>query len=268
MKKIVSFAIALLLIAVIPVLFIACTNALMEVLQSPEVTVLYNDQEIKSGDTLTIENTLIGESTTLQFTIRNKGKTAVLILPESASVAISGVNPSMFSLIPLEENIIQPESSELFTLNFTTDFDPPPEPGTKEIDVTIQSNDSDEGVFTYKIAAPTSLAFNGSIVENIGKGYSNYTDVTLDIFAENLAGITVTEMFLSNDSDFSTGDWEVYTTEKEWTIAPGFEETKTIYIKFKDSMGNVCPSSSYPIFLTENGIVGISVLGATIPKCW
>jgi hypothetical protein len=45
-------------------------------------------------------------------------------------------------------------------------------------------------------------------------------------------------MMLSNSSDFSGSAWEPYVTTKSWTLPAGSGE-KRVYVKFKDSAGNV-----------------------------
>ena len=59
--------------------------------------------------------------------------------------------------------------------------------------------------------------------------------VTLSIYASDAS--TVDQMVISNSSDFAGASWESYTTTKAWTLTAG-DETKTLYIKYKDIHGN------------------------------
>lgn len=57
-----------------------------------------------------------------------------------------------------------------------------------------------------------------------------------------------THMEISNSSDFSEADWEVYSTSKTWYLDYG-KGTKTVYIRFKNSSGAVSATYSDSITL-------------------
>lgn len=75
----------------------------------------------------------------------------------------------------------------------------------------------------------------GSISINRGANYTNNRQVTLTLSATD--STTVKYMaFSDNGVDFST--WENYATEKTYMLPTG-EASKTVYVKFKDELGNV-----------------------------
>jgi hypothetical protein len=49
----------------------------------------------------------------------------------------------------------------------------------------------------------------------------------------------VTEMMISNQSDFASAVWEPYATTKAWTLAPNAAMQATVFVLFKDGAGNV-----------------------------
>ena len=57
-------------------------------------------------------------------------------------------------------------------------------------------------------------------------------------------------MMLSNNSNFSSSQWEIYSETKNWTLIPGIGPKK-IYIKFKDKYENVSTPFSTQITLFE-----------------
>ena len=75
----------------------------------------------------------------------------------------------------------------------------------------------------------------GSVKINGGDRITNNADksIVLEIEAKD-----VTEMMISNRFDFKDGNWEAYATKREWTLT-GPDGLKTVYIKFRDRIGNV-----------------------------
>ena len=64
--------------------------------------------------------------------------------------------------------------------------------------------------------------------------------VTLKLNSSSIvSGVdNVTEMFVSNDSNFVIGNWESYLTTKSWTIMSGVG-LKTVYVKFRNALNVV-----------------------------
>jgi len=74
----------------------------------------------------------------------------------------------------------------------------------------------------------------GTIEINGGDKLTNNSDkqVTLNIYAKD-----ATQMLVSNDFFFKGATWQPYQTELPWTLT-GPDGLKTVYIKFKDDIGN------------------------------
>jgi len=75
-------------------------------------------------------------------------------------------------------------------------------------------------------------------------------------------------MAISNNSDFSGGSWENYSTSKSWQLT-GENGTKTVYVKFKDTSNNISSVVSDSIVLNITEVVTAptlepSVLGVKI----
>lgn len=109
----------LLLLTAAPIIIFGCNNKLMEILESPEISVWFGDREVMTGETITPENTEFGSSRTLTFTIRNKGKTGGLILSDQTPITVTGDNVTMYSFTPPAVLIVEPESSTNFSVTFT-----------------------------------------------------------------------------------------------------------------------------------------------------
>lgn len=85
---------------------------------------------------------------------------------------------------------------------------------------------------TIDTIAPT----NESISINLGSPTTSLTAVTLTLSALD-ATTSVSQMMISNAADFSGATWETFNSTRSWTLASG-DGTKTVYAKFKDTVGN------------------------------
>lgn len=81
-----------------------------------------------------------------------------------------------------------------------------------------------EGYFT----APT----NTSISINNGEKIASSQTVNLSLSASG-----ANYMMISNNGDFTGGQWEAYSASKSWLLASGNGD-KSVYVKFKDNSGN------------------------------
>jgi hypothetical protein len=97
--------------------------------------------------------------------------------------------------------------------------------------------------------APTS----GSISINAGDAYTNNSNVTLAMSATG-----ATNMMLSEDSSFTGATYEAYATSKSFTLSSG-DDTKTVYVKYKDAAGNETTSISDSIILATHAPTGGTV---------
>ncbi|TKJ43237.1 hypothetical protein CEE34_11600 [Candidatus Aerophobetes bacterium Ae_b3a] len=93
----------------------------------------------------------------------------------------------------------------------------------------------------------------GSILINGGAGYTNSRSVTLSFNASSssaslsLANISPSWMRFKNE-DSSWSSWESCSSSKSWTLSSG-DGKKTVYVEFKDSVGNVSKTYSGSIIL-------------------
>jgi hypothetical protein len=84
-----------------------------------------------------------------------------------------------------------------------------------------------------------TTAPNGSVSINSGNTYTNTTGVTLTISAsDNVDPSSSLQMEISNNSDFSGASYESFMTSKAWTL-PTTDGDKTVYVRIKDTSGNV-----------------------------
>lgn len=93
----------------------------------------------------------------------------------------------------------------------------------------------------------------GSVLVNSGDPYTASTSVTLTLSATD-GGSGVSQMRFSNDNS-TWSAWETYQTSKAWTLSSS-SGTRTVYVQFKDGVGNNSPSRTDTI-----------VLDTTPPNC-
>jgi uncharacterized protein (AIM24 family) len=77
---------------------------------------------------------------------------------------------------------------------------------------------------------------SGSISINSGSGYTASTSVSLALYANDGGGSGVSQMQFSNDGSSWTG-WQPYTPSTVWDLATG-DGTKTVYVRYRDTLGN------------------------------
>ena len=112
---------------------------------------------------------------------------------------------------------------------------------------------------TVDVTAP-----DGTVVIEGGATYVTDTSVNLTLSA-NDATSGVAQMRFSNDGSNWSG-WESYGASKAWTLASG-DGTKTVYVEYKDNVGNVSTAQSDTIVLdTTSPTVGLTAPddGATV----
>lgn len=95
--------------------------------------------------------------------------------------------------------------------------------------------------FIAKSTAPKILSFE---IE-AGSQYTNSTSVELTISARNAV-----EMQFSNDGVIWGVGWEPYATSKSYTLSVG-DSSKNVYIRVRDSVGDVGPTSVSSIILDQ-----------------
>ena len=118
-----------------------------------------------------------------------------------------------------------------------------PGDGTKAVIVKFRDSLGNESSKTFDSIKLDQTAPTGSVTIDNDNQYTNQSTVDLTISATdggvNSVSMTGAEMFISNAADFSSGSWESYSTAKSaWSINTASDGVKTVYIKFRDSLGN------------------------------
>ncbi len=113
-------------------------------------------------------------------------------------------------------------------------------------------------------SADTSAPTNVSVIINSEAATTTSKTVTLTLSASDSSNI---QMAISNNSTFSGGSWEDYSVTKSWLLT-GENGVKTVYVKFKDTAGNISSSVQDTIILSasasdeaEKAEEGVKVLG-------
>ncbi len=124
---------------------------------------------------------------------------------------------------------------------------------------TVTNNNSEGEVLGY--AWDDNTPPTGTISINTNSTYTNTPVVTLVLSAnDNLSGVS--QMMISNTSDFTGASWENYATTKQWTLPSGDGE-KTVYVKFKDNAGNESTVVSDTIILKTTTILTLDLTNLT-----
>ena len=116
-------------------------------------------------------------------------------------------------------------------------------------DAANNESTTESDAITVDDTAPT-----GSVVIDSGAAFTDTTNVTLSLSAEDTGGSGLARMRFSNDGS-SWSAWEAYGTSKSWTLAPG-TGAKTVYVQFDDSATNVSASVSDGIALDASAPTG------------
>ncbi len=122
---------------------------------SPEISVVGNGVQIMNGSTVILTNAFTnfgaakfpGETAARMFTINNGGSAPLTLAGPSPYVVISGANAGSFAVTTIPSASIPASTgTTTFGITFTPSFE-----GYHNAVVTIHSNDSDEGEFTFAI---------------------------------------------------------------------------------------------------------------------
>lgn len=105
-------------------------------------------------------------------------------------------------------------------------------------------NESD--IYKSHIVYDTQAPQPGKIQINDGETTTLYSDVLLKFTAKEAE-----LMWISNHKKFATGQWESYTDTKKWLLIEG-DGQRTIYVKYKDSCGNISRVISKSITVSYN----------------
>ena len=125
--------------------------------------------------------------------------------------------------------------------------------GVKTVYVQFKNNaEMTSGSYTDTIILDT-VAPTGSVLINGGAAYTNSTAVNLTLSASD-AGSGVYQMRFSNDGASWSG-WEAYGASKAWMLAAG-DGLKTVYVQYRDTVGNGSGSYTDTIFLDTTAPTG------------
>jgi len=157
----------------------------------------------------------------------------------SASDAHSGVSKMQFSndgvVFSSEEDYA---TSKSWTLTVGD--------GTKTVYVRYKDNANNLSASISDTIILDTTPPTGTISINSGAAWTNSTSVTLTLSASD-AHSGVSKMQFSNDGVVFSSE-EDYATSKSWTLTGG-DGTKTVYVKYKDNLGNLSASISDTIIL-------------------
>lgn len=107
--------------------------------------------------------------------------------------------------------------------------------GSKEISAQITDRAGNPSVACQASITLDSTPPAGFVIINDGNAYTSSENVTLTIGASDLNGVS--EIDLSNNGT-EWGGWRPYTTPVSWNLLPE-NGLQTVYVRFRDSVGNV-----------------------------
>ncbi len=126
--------------------------------------------------------------------------------------------------------------------------------GVKTVYVKFRDSANNESVSYSDPITLDTTAPNGSISINGGAANTTVVGITLSINATDTSS-SVEEMIVSESSSFSGATYESYDTSKSFTLSSD-NGVKTVYIRFKDSLGNTSTTYSDTITLDNIGPTG------------
>ncbi len=141
---------------------------------------------------------------------------------------------------------------------------------------TVQGTNNYEKIFTLRLfvsdaagnSAGDTFTFQwdkrkpaGGITIEGGAAYATSTGADLSILGSD-GGSGVKEMWISNDSGFSAGNWETFAVSKSWSLTAG-DGDKTVYIKLRDNAGNISNVYEDSIILDSTAPAAVSGFMAT-----
>jgi PKD repeat protein len=129
----------------------------------------------------------------------------------------------------------------------------PPGDGTKTVYYQIKDIAGLVSITYSDTIVLETTSPSGSITINDGAAYTTTTSVTLTLSATDETSGIAEMRFSDNGADWTP--WEAYTTSKPWTLPTG-DETKTVYVQFKDHAGLISQSYSDTIVLDTTSPTG------------
>jgi hypothetical protein len=251
----------------------------------PEADSLHNTPDILVSGSVNQQNMTV-EVNDISATVTNQDFSAEISLNEGANtITAVGTNPAGNSdsdSINVTLDTIPPPPPLLNPINSPTNENKQFLSGGKEANTSIRINGEErialdtatywntevslsEGPNTFNITAKDSaqnestpavanILFDnipptGELKINNDSQHTNSKEVSLTISAQdNTSGSGVEKMQFSNDNIDWSSPLQNYTATKSWTLTDGDGE-KEVYVKFKDTAGNLSSSYSDTIIL-------------------
>ncbi|MBI9104916.1 MAG: hypothetical protein JEY99_21040 [Spirochaetales bacterium] len=260
-RKGVFFSLILLLLGVLAVF--SCKNNLMDILEAPEISVLFDGEKISKTDSIRLENLPLGGTLECTITITNKGRTSKLVFPETDALELTGSNTDQFSISALEDRELNPGESLTLTLTFS----PVGSTGEKQAEIIIKSNDGNESAFSFTVIGP-AVASDSDLISPTVLLASEIPSIT------NAAPIPVTMTFNEPVVGFSTSMLTVTNANAENLITedniiftfnltnPSSEGVISVYLpsgKVPDIAGNLNAASTLLSFNYDSTSPEVSI---------
>ncbi|MEI6887332.1 MAG: Ig-like domain-containing protein, partial [bacterium] len=100
----------------------------------------------------------------------------------------------------------------------------------------------------------------GSVIINSNDSYTTANSVTLTISAtDNFDNSSQLQMMISNRSDFQAANYEAYNITRSWNL-DSIEGIKTVYLKFKNTLGTVSSTFSDNIIYDKTPPIDLAIL--------
>lgn len=206
-------------------------------------TTTFPNNVVTAGQTRVVGNTVLNIST---------GASGSMLIANgspystSRSVSIAITASTNASLMMISENVSflnstwQPITS---SANYTFSSD-----GQKRLYIKFSdANGLESAPVSNDIIIDTVPPTGGTISINAGAPSTNTSSVTLSFSASD-ASTSVNQMMVSNSAFFFGATWEDANSTKSWALSSG-DGTKTVYVKFKDLVGNESNAISASIML-------------------
>ena len=130
--------------------------------------------------------------------------------------------------------------------------------GTKTVYVQFEDGAGNVSANATDTITLDTTAPTGTVVINGGAAYTNSTSATLTLTSSDGSGAGGIQMRLSADGT-TWGAWEAFATSKPWTLSSG-DGTKTVYVQYKDALGNTSGSVTDTIILDQTAPGGTVII--------
>ncbi|MBI9103814.1 MAG: DUF1573 domain-containing protein [Spirochaetales bacterium] len=260
-KKGIFFSLLLLFIGVLVVF--SCKNNLMDILEAPEISVLFDGEKISKTDSIRLNSIPLGGTLECTITITNKGRTSKLIFPETDALELTGSNIDQFSISVFESRELLPGESISIILTFS----PAGSIGEKQAEIIIKSNDKNESTFSFSvigtaIASDSDLLNPTAILSSEVPSITNSAPIPVNLtFNEEVVGFSISMLTVinANAESLHTEDNIVFTFD---LTNPSNEGTISVYLpsgEVPDIAGNLNTAAPLLSFTYDTIHPGVSI---------